>query len=341
MQMRMRLATATGCLAGVLVLAACSGTTSPPATPSSSAGAGSGAVPATTSPTSPAAVVTLRTLIAASPEHPVLAVGDRVGTTNGITTSKVSYESGGFTITGLLHVPTGAGPFPAIVAVHGGADPATYASGSELVREQAALAKAGYVVLSTDLRNYADSDDDPQAGQDLNMGSTLDIVNAARALAVSTAPPVDPKRIGLLGHSLGGLEVLSAMTVDPVTAKAVVAIAPASSVVWNNVQRFMKPSDEAYIRVVGAHRTPTENPTFWADVSPATFAARAAAPLLILQGTTDEVVDAAWSPATAKVWSDAGKDVTLVPIQGADHFLDPAWQTGMDQILAFFARQLN
>jgi dipeptidyl aminopeptidase/acylaminoacyl peptidase len=123
-------------------------------------------------------------------------------------------------------------------------------------------------------------------------------------------------------------------------AQAVVAIAPASTIVWNNVERFLKPGEQGYAAVVGPHGTQQENPQFWADVSPATLAARATAPLLIVQGTADNVVDPSWTPATESAWKAAGKEVSVAGIDGADHFLDPVWQKGFDALLAFLDKQL-
>jgi len=285
-------------------------------------------------------VVTLKTLAAMPAETPTLTIGDQLGAEPTYVTRAAAYPSGGLVISAVLHTPKTTGTFPAVVLVHGGVSPSDYTTGSELRREQAALAQAGYVVLVTDLRGFAASDRNPSTS-DVDMGATQDIVNAARALAGTKALHVDPQRIGLVGHSLGGLQVINAMVAAPPAAQAVVAIAPASTTVWNNVQRFLKPGEPGYAAVVGPHGTQQENPQFWADVSPATMAGRAAAPLLIVQGTADDVVDPSWTPATESAWKAAGKSVTVARIEGADHFLDPHWQKGFDAVVAFLDKQLT
>jgi dipeptidyl aminopeptidase/acylaminoacyl peptidase len=318
-------------LVTALAMAACSGTNTP-ATDTSER--------STTAARAAAAdVVTLRTLAAKASESPSLTLGDQLGAEPTYTTRAAAYPSGGLVVSAVLHQPKGGGTFPAVVLVHGGVSPKDYKTGGELKREQVALAQAGYVVLVTDLRGFAASDPDPSPG-DLDMGATWDIVNAARALAGTPAVHVDPKRIALVGHSLGGLQVLNAMVTAPDAAQAVVAIAPASTTVWQNVQRFLKPGEQGYDTVVGPHGTQQENPQFWADVSPATLAARATAPLLLVQGTADEVVDPSWTPATEGAWKAAGKPVTVARIDGADHFLDPQWQKGFDALKAFLDKEL-
>lgn len=286
-------------------------------------------------------VVTLRTLMA-EPAAPVaLVVGDQIDEHDEYSTFAVTYESGGLTISGLLHVPVGDGPFPAVVVVHGFVDRSTYTSGSELAREQDALAAANYVVLATDLRGHAGSDPDPADGFDLDMGATRDVISAVRSLTSSEAAPVDPARVGVLGHSLGGLVALNAMVVAPDEMAAVVALAPASSTVWDNIGAFMSPGDPVYESIVGPHGTPTENPVFWADVSPVTFAAQSTAPLLIIQGTADDAVDPAWAAATVASWSAAGATAELVTIEGADHVMDPHWEEANRLTLSFFDNELS
>ena len=65
-------------------------------------------------------------------------------------------------ITGVLNVPTGRGPFPAVVLAHGYIDPAVYERGQGMTRERGYLAQRGYVALHVDYRNHAESDDDPR-----------------------------------------------------------------------------------------------------------------------------------------------------------------------------------
>ena len=72
----------------------------------------------------------------------------------------MTYASGDLTISGVLNIPAGPGPFPALVLTHGYIDPAIYRTVGDDAR--AGLPRPrGYVVLHTDYRNHAASDDDP------------------------------------------------------------------------------------------------------------------------------------------------------------------------------------
>ena len=288
---------------------------------------------------SAADVVTLKTLAALPAETPTLTIGDQLGAETTYVTRAAAYPSGGLVISAVLHTPKATGTVPRWSSSTVGCRPATTRPETSSSENRLHWRRPVTSSWSTDLRGFAASDRNPSTS-DVDMGATQDIVNAARALASTKELHVDPHRIGLVGHSLGGLQVINAMVAAPPAAQAVVAIAPASTTVWNNVQRFLKPREPGYAAVVGPHGTQQENPQFWADVSPATMAARAAAPLLIVQGTADKVVDPAWTPATEGAWKAAGKEVTVARIDGADHFLDPVWQKGFDALLAFLDKRL-
>jgi dipeptidyl aminopeptidase/acylaminoacyl peptidase len=68
------------------------------------------------------------------------------------------------------------------------------------MREQDYLARRGYVVLHTDYRNHAASDDDPKADMQLRLGYTEDVINAVLAIKKSPLPYLDKERVGLLGR---------------------------------------------------------------------------------------------------------------------------------------------
>ena len=277
---------------------------------------------------------TLRTLIDAAPESPELALGSETAG-DGYRIIEASYLSEGLTITGVVYLPDGPGPFPGVVVVHGGVDAATFTTGSDLVREQENLALTGHVVFAPDLRGLGGSDPDPGNDLDLNVGQTLDVVNAGRALAASGIPSLDPARIGLFGHSLGGGESFGAMVVAPDVFDVVATMSPASSRIWWVIDHFYPRDSPEFIAVTELHGTYEENPEYWDDVAAATFAGRSAVPLLVVVGGADDPVFAVWAEHTVADWNAAGADVTLITVEGGNHRLDPHWEEGFGQIRGF------
>ena len=94
------------------------------------------------------------------------------------TTTRDDRGTRRFTISGVLNVPTGRGPFPAVVLAHGYIDPAYYVRGQGMTRERGYLATRGYVALHVDYRNHAESDDDPRLQVRMRLGYSADVINA-------------------------------------------------------------------------------------------------------------------------------------------------------------------
>ncbi len=192
--------------------------------------------------------------------------GLRLGTvrlrTDAYTQYAVTYEANGLTISGLMNVPAGKGPFPALVLAHGYIDPDVYTTGRGLAREQDLLARNGYVVLHTDHRNHVGSDDDPDNDVDLRLGYTEDVIAAARAAFVGP-PEIDGDRIGLLGRSMGGVVVYDTLVVAPGLVDAAVVYAPVSSRPDENLDHFQRrDGDPVVARIEAEHGSPRENPVF-------------------------------------------------------------------------------
>lgn len=299
--------------------------------------------PATATPApEPPDPVSLPALIAREHTGSGLSLGAVRTRTDAYTQYAVTYEANGLTVSGLMNVPEGKGPFPALVLAHGYIDPAVYTTGRGLAREQDLLARNGYVVLHTDYRNHAGSDDDPDNDVNLRLGYTEDVIGAVKALRGAGRPEVDGDRIGLLGRSMGGGVVHNTLVVAPGLVDAAVVYAPVSSRPEENIDRFQRPDgDPVVAEIEAAHGTPEEDPAFWREVSPVTYADRMTEPLLIQHGTADDTCPLKWSERTAAAFEAAGKDVRLVKQAGEGHTFHARWRASMDTTLDFFERHLR
>ncbi|MGW0821648.1 alpha/beta hydrolase family protein [Streptomyces sp. NPDC002845] len=297
----------------------------------------------TPSPTPTAAdPVSIPGLIAREHTGSGLRLGSVRARTGAYTQYAVTYEANGLTISGIMNIPEGKGPFPALVLAHGYIDPAVYTSGRGLAREQDLLARNGYVVLHTDYRNHAGSDDDPDNDVNLRLGYTEDVIGAVMALRSSGRPEIDGDRIGLLGRSMGGGVVYNTLVVAPGLVDAAVVFAPVSSRPAENVDLFQRREGDPLAAEIDAeHGSPEENPAFWKQVSPLTYVDRVTEPLLMLHGTADDTCPLAWSERTAAAFEAAGKDVRLVKYPGEGHAFGPRWPDSMDATMAFFERRLR
>jgi uncharacterized protein len=306
-----------------------------PASPGTPAALGA---PAVTHP------VSLPALMAKQFDGRDLRTGRVLARNSAYTRYFATYRSGGLTISGIMNVPAGRGPFPVLVLNHGYIDPAVYTNGRGLAREQDYLARRGYVVLHTDYRNHAQSDDDPSNDVKLRLGYTEDVVNAVLAIKGSSLPYLDRERVGLLGRSMGGGITFDSLVVKPGLVDAAVVYAPVSSSAVDNFNRWTRgePDRRALAqRIVAAYGAPETNPAFWRNVSSVTFFDRVTEPVLIHHGTADESCPVVWSQRTLAALRSRNKDATLHTYPGQPHAFDSAWPTSMRRTVAFLDAHLK
>ncbi len=73
-----------------------------------------------------------------------------------------------------MNVPQGDGPFPVVLVLHGYVDPATYNTLTYTTRYADALARAGYLVIHPNFRNWPPSDNGPE---EYRVGQAVDVLN--------------------------------------------------------------------------------------------------------------------------------------------------------------------
>jgi dipeptidyl aminopeptidase/acylaminoacyl peptidase len=252
----------------------------------------------------------------------------------------IAYRGDGLRLTGTLTVPQGAFPAPVVVVAHGWASPGSYRRGAGLLREEAALAKAGFAVLHPDYRNYGGSDlarrDTPDP-----VGYPVDIVNAVLALRSSGLPGLDLGRVGLLGRSMGGGAALQAAVARPDMFRALELYSPVSSLAADDLARWAPPGTPLRTRVASRYGTPATDPAFWRRASVREYVGRLRIPVQIVHGTADPICPFGWSVATARAMRAAGVDVDLVPFPGEPHRFDRLWPRFRDLMVDFWRAHLG
>lgn len=141
---------------------------------------------------------------------------------NNFSSYLTSYDSDGLRINGYLTIPHGQipeGGWPAVVFVHGYIPPQEYETTKNYVSYADALADYGLVVFKIDLRGHGQSEGEPM-GAYYSESYVVDTLNAYRALQKSDF--VNPDKIGLWGHSMGGNVVFRSKVVIPEIQKVVI-----------------------------------------------------------------------------------------------------------------------
>jgi pimeloyl-ACP methyl ester carboxylesterase len=132
-----------------------------------------------------------------------------------IPTERVDFSSRGIRCAAWLTLPSGPGPHPAVVLVHGLG--ATHEM--MLAQYEQHFAAAGIATLAFDYRNTGESDGQPR--QHISTREQRRDVVAALD-HVRSRPEVDGGRIGLWGTSLGGMNVVRVAAARDDVAVAVV-----------------------------------------------------------------------------------------------------------------------
>lgn len=272
-----------------------------------------------------------------------LRLGDVLVRTDAYTQHFVTYRSGDLTVSGVMNVPDGRGPFPVLVLAHGYIDPAVYANGQGLRREQDWLARAGYVVLHTDYRNHASSGHDPRVDVRLRLDYAADVVNAVLALRRSRLPYLDRDRVGLLGRSMGGGVVYNVLVAQPGLVDAAVVYAPVSSLAADNFDRWIRHDSgrgDLARRIIRRYGTPERARSFWRAASARAYFDRITEPVLIHHGTADESCPIRWSRQSLRALRRAGVDVRMFTYPGEPHAFEAAWPLSMRRTDRFLDRHL-
>jgi dipeptidyl aminopeptidase/acylaminoacyl peptidase len=352
---------ALGILPAALVLVACSAG-EPATAPQASAPMPTVTAAPTLSPSAlsarPSATPTAKPTNTPKPPHPIsvqalinkkydgrnLKLGRLVGDYGAYKRYIITYRGDGLTISGVMNVPDGKGPFPVLVLNHGYIDPDTYFPGQGMPREHDYLARQGYVVLHTDYRGHASSDNDKNVDYELRLPYAVDTINAVRAVKSSKLKFLDEDRVGWLGRSMGGGVTLTALVAQPGLVDAAVIYASVSSLAADNWKQFSRRSEDRSginRRMARTYGLPDKSPEFWRAASPRPYFERVTQPLLVHHGIEDDTCPIRWSEATVKALKVEGKDVTFVRYRGEGHTFEGQWQRSIERTVSFFDKHLD
>jgi dipeptidyl aminopeptidase/acylaminoacyl peptidase len=265
-----------------------------------------------------------------------------------------SYKSDGLTIYALLTVPQGQKPkggWPVIVFNHGYIPPEVYQTTERYIAYVDAFARNGYVVFKPDYRGNGKSEGQPE-GAYYSPAYTIDDLNAIAS--IKKYKDVNPNKLGVWGHSMGGNITLRDLVVDPKDIKAAViwgGVVGSYNDLMNNWQRKVsyQPSPrELALRnrnrqqLTKQYGTPDSNPNFWNSIDPTFFVSDIQAPVQLHHGLSDEEVPVAFSQTLYDKLKQAGKVVELYTYEGADHNIsEPSFDLAMKRSVEFFNKYLK
>jgi len=244
---------------------------------------------------------------------------------------------------GTLYEPAGAGPFPAVVSVHGGA----WTSGDRFgtVDLDEALRAAGVVVLAVDFRMPPEARY-PAAAQDVHAAIRWLKQHAAE---IKTRPDL----VGIVGSSSGGqTAMLCALRPHDAVfaaeanagADGSVAFAVGCWPIVDPIARYRMAQAKGNTKLVAAHDAYFGDEAAMAAASPqrivASGEAQALPPVLIVQGTADANVTPDMAHNFVEAYRRAGGAAELRTFAGQPHTFikdgDPAAAAEAKRVVAEF-----
>ncbi|HKI02533.1 MAG TPA: alpha/beta fold hydrolase [Thermoanaerobaculia bacterium] len=267
----------------------------------------------------------------------------------------VTVGAGDWAVPGTLTVPVGQGPFPAVVLVHGSGpnDRDETVEASKPFRDLAwGLASRGIAVLRYDKRTRQHGAKLASVASFTVQEETVDDALAAAALLRGTEG-IDPRRVYVLGHSLGAMLVPrigqrddqiagfvvmagAAKPLEDLILEQVTYIAGLDGAVSDQEKKQLEGLRQEVVRVKalepGATGSVLGAPvSYWLDLKgyhPAEAAKAIARPMLILQGDRDYQV----TPDNLEAWKKAlaGRaNVTFKSYPGLNHlFIEGEGKSG-------------
>jgi uncharacterized protein len=284
------------------------------------------------------------------------------------TSYLIDYPSDGLTITGVMQIPVGEGPFPVIVMNHGFFSRSIYRSGDGTDRASPYLAEHGYITLASDYRSWGGSN---IGASFFYSGLVTDVINLINA--IPSIPKADSSRIGLWGHSMGGgvtMKVLAVLGDQNENAKtqikAAVLYSPVSADDADIIDRWgmgcfgdiaegeqiigCNSSDVIPIElphnVQDAYRFVASHVETLKEISPFYHLDLITVPIQIHYGTEDgkflSGTPPEWSVKLTQGLRDAGKQVELLQYEGEGHsFIGQPWFDFMGRTLRFFDKYVK
>jgi dipeptidyl aminopeptidase/acylaminoacyl peptidase len=263
-----------------------------------------------------------------------------------------SYISDGLKIYALLTVPAGEKPiggWPVIVFNHGYIPPTLYQTTVRYEAYVAGFAKSGYIVFKPDYRGNGNSQGQPE-GAYYSPAYAIDDLNAIAS--IRQYKDVNPDKIGVWGHSMGGNITLRNLVISKDIKVAVIwggVVGSYSDLMynWQNHVSYNPPANELALRnrsrqnLISKYGTPTSNPDFWNSIDPTYFVSDITAPVQLDVGGSDEEVPVAFSQSLREKLLNAGKTVEYYEYPGSNHNISQGFTLAMERSVAFFDKYLK
>lgn len=255
-------------------------------------------------------------------------------------TYDINYPSDGLNLHGLMTIPDIPQPakgFPVLILMRGYQNPADY--NSALYNEwENYFASKGFLVIKPDYRGYSSSEIDYKSLSYL--AYPIDVVNLISSL--KNLKNADSNSIYLFGDSFGAdvtLKVLEIAGNKPELSNSIKKAVVESPAVkpFEQLRRSKRPYlVSLYNDALKTIGSPNSNSALWQSLRPLSYLVYIKTPLLIEQGTTDNITPYQESIELYNDLISLNKTAKLIIYTNADHNLSKERKEAQNQALGFF-----
>lgn len=283
---------------------------------------------------------------------------DKISDNGSYVSYVTSYKSDGLRVYGLLTIPRGQQPeeglkntkkWPAIVFIHGYIPPTEYKTLEKYRDYVDYLARNGFVVFKIDLRGHGQSEGKAGGGY-FGADYVVDTLNAYAAL--QSAAFVNPKKVGLWGHSMAGNIIMRSFAARPAIPAVVIwagAVYSYEDQIKYGIhdQSFHPP--QVANRLLKKRRelfekfgTPSASSSFWRQVAPTNYLRDLRGAIQIHHAVDDAVVNIGYSRDLVALL-----DKTTVPHEfyeyerGGHNIMGASFDLAMERTVEFMNRYLK
>lgn len=241
------------------------------------------------------------------------------------------------TVSGVMNVPDGKGPFPLVVMFRGYVDSENYFLGEGTQPAGEYFAKNGFITIAPDFLGFGDSD--PQANDPFESRFQTYPTAMTVLKSIGNVQNWDGKNVFVWAHSNGGQIALETMEITGYTYPTVLW-APVSKPFPYSILYFTdSPGD--YGKSLRKALAGFEQ-NYDADLySIHKYWDRIKAPIQLNQGSSDENVPQAWSDLLDKTLGDLNIDIKYIVYPGNDHNMRPNWSSVATNNLNFYRSHLT
>jgi dienelactone hydrolase len=283
-----------------------------------------------------------------------------------------SYSPLGKKMTGQINIPTEVTPdTPVIVMIRGFVPLEIFTSGTGTRNGAAAYANAGFITLAPDFFGYGESDPEPDDSWQARFEKPIIVIELLKSikqygLPIPSQPTFTTNNIGLWGHSNGGHIALSVLEITK---------EPYPTALWAPVTApfpysvlFFSDEDEDEGKGMRLWVNQLEKDYDLQEFSITHYLDGLLGPIQLHHGTADEAALKVWSDefiqkiekendrraALKEIYKESASesakaadpflqpvDITYFQYPGADHNMQPGWDTVVERDIEFYSEKLK